>query len=313
MRQLSLLLLLCGSLYADIKFVVGGDAYHHSLRRFQTAMLAIENVRPHFVALGGDIAYTDKRTNPYHWFHKEARWETFFRYYPSHLPLYIAVGNHDIKGVNRKQLIFKYFPELKSTYYTVQVDPDLTLIFLDTGHGAPIEGEQAAWLKRTLKTIKTKYKIAIYHIAGYPSYYRSNGRGAPLVRRYFCRLFSEYGVQVAFENDNHCYKVAGPINNVLYLGDGCLSVKPRRPKNRPFVHKALPINHFYVVELRDHTLYIESLTLNGKTIDQFVLDGKTVLENGLERPALTDPSSAPARESVNANGSNQAMELTPSL
>lgn len=301
MRQLSLLLFLCSSLSAHIKFVVGGDAYHHSLQRFQTAMQAIEKQAPQFVVLGGDIAYTDQRKNPYHWFRKEKRWDTFFRYYPKHLPLYIAVGNHDIKGLNQNQLIFQYFPSLKKTYYTVQVCPELTLIFLDTGHGASIQGEQSSWLEETLKQIKTKYKIAIYHIAAYPSHYRPGRRKAPLVRSHFCPLFSEYGVQLAFENDNHCYKVAGPINNVLYLGDGCLSVKPRKPKNRPFVHKALAVNHFFVVELKESKLFIESLTLEGETIDQFVLDSKTVLENGLERPALSDPSSAPGMESSSAS------------
>ncbi len=115
-------------------------------------------------------------------------------------------------------------------------------------------------------------------------------------------------MQVAFENDNHCYKVAGPINGVLYLGDGCLSVKPRRPRKRPFVRKALPINHFYTVELEKNTLVIESLTLDGDIVDSFHLDGKTVLENGLALPALSDPSNAPVRESSNEGESNQALE-----
>lgn len=297
MRQLSLLLLICAKLSANVKFVVGGDAYHHSLERFQKAMKAIEKVHPQFVALGGDIAYTDRRKNPYQWFQKEKRWETFFKYYPNHIPLYIAVGNHDIHGLKRNQLIFKYFPKLDRTYYTLCVSNLLTLIFLDTGHGAKMAGEQAAWLEKTLSTINTKYKIAIYHRAGYPSYYSYNQRGAPEIRRLFCTLFEKYGVQVAFENDNHCYKVAGPINGVLYLGDGCLSVKPRQPKERPFVRKALPLNHFFTVDIQEETLLIKALTLDGELIDVFLVDGKTVRENGLELPALSDPSNEQVMES----------------
>ncbi len=144
MRQLSLCLCLCASLFAHVKFVVGGDAYHHSLPRFQKALRAIEKTTPQFIVLGGDIAYTDLRKNPYHWFNKKKRWNTFFKCYPNHIPLYVAVGNHDIRGLNRNQLIFTYFPKLRSTYYTIPVSDALTLIILDTGHGAAIEGEQTA-------------------------------------------------------------------------------------------------------------------------------------------------------------------------
>ena len=173
------------------------------------------------------------------------------------IPFLIVAGNHDIDP-DEYELFFDLFafPE-KQLYRTVDFGNYLSLILLDTGHFDPIEGEQTDWLDQALTQRRTvPYRIPVYHVAAYPSYYSYSGSAPKKIRANWCPLFDKHLVQIAFENHNHAFKRTYPIRDgkidasgVVYLGDGCWGASPRRTHDQWYLAKRARLNNVYILEL----------------------------------------------------------------
>lgn len=279
--------------HTPIRFIVGGDAYHSLGLLKKTARTAAQ-LAPQFVIIGGDVAYALRKVSFFKtmgW--EERRWHAFFEEWSKimitptgeRIPLLLVAGNHDVKGppsddLSPSTLFYDYYP-LKNpmrTYRVLDLNPTLSLYFLDTGHGEPIEGKQTEWLKSSLaKRTSVPFKVAVYHKAAYPSYYSYDSDLSKKIRKHWTPLFDDYNLKIAFENDNHTYKRTHPIKNgeidpfgTLYLGDGAWGVDPRhakKPEDLWYLAQSGSVNHFYLVESRPEGLKITSFDSKGRKME----------------------------------------------
>ena len=116
-------------------------------------------------------------------------------------------------------------------------------MLLDTGHTTPIEGEQAAWLEKTLKARAEHPNVFVDQPrSAYPSFRNPDGGKEKEGtgegnRKHWVPLFQKYRVPVVLEHHDHTFKRTKPLidglandNGVLYLGDGSWG-KLRTPKD----------------------------------------------------------------------------------
>lgn len=247
-----------------ISFVAGGDAgpYEATARVCRAAA----KHRPLFALLGGDLAYANGR--------EPERWIRFLNIWHREMvtpngrmiPIVVSIGNHEVdKRQDKSRSAAPYFFSLfhlfrEQSYSALDFGSELSLILLDSGHVSPVIGEQREWLERTLRERLTRpHVFAIYHVPAYPSHRNSDGPTATLIQENWVPLFDRYGVDVAYENNDHTYKrtlrltAGSPASaGVLYLGDGCWGVRPRsavRDDTDPKLARTFGDNHFILTEL----------------------------------------------------------------
>jgi hypothetical protein len=281
----------------DVKFVVGGDAYR-TVSTFRRTNKQVARFDPDFVVLGGDIAYTEGSKVPFkgrEWEMK--RWTTFFCEWNLTLvgknkrliPIIAVVGNHDVPkkmiNPNQRSVLFYQlmsFPDNRS-YQVMDIGSYLSLFLLDTDHTFPISGDQTAWLKNVLNQRESiPYKFAAYHSSAYPSVYSFDSKVAQKIRECWSPLFENFGIAVAFEHHNHAYKRTFAIKNeqkdpsgVVYIGDGCWGVSPRRPSSKAwYLETKHRKNCFNVVTLGKDSCDIEVYSDSGDLLDRLTVDPK---------------------------------------
>ncbi len=270
------------------RFVTGGDMYHK--RELLDAMNARAGAEdPVFALLGGDLAYANNRDDK-RWLDWVASWnEKAVTPDGRSVPMVMVIGNHEVDGAGYRpkdappvtmadQYYSLFEPAGKRSNQTMDFGDYLSLVLLDSGHTATI-ASQTAWLKEALEKRKTIKRLMVcYHRPAYGSGIKTD---AVDIQKEWCPLFEHYTVDVVFENDHHGYKRTYPIRNgrrddeagVPYLGDGAwgVDVRPAPPqeiKNRPWLAKALPINHLFRVTLTEKGFTYEAMTADGKVFDR---------------------------------------------
>lgn len=265
------------TLSRPIKVALGGDAYEQ-LAPYQKMNSRVALYNPDFAILGGDTSYANTGT-------PMPRWVTFFNEWQKTMnteegrmiPLIATIGNHDI---SKKGSFFQdFFPYLdKGSYGKLPVAGIASFFLLDTGHINPIEGKQTEWLKKELPKA-APYRFAIYHVAGYPSVYSPNRAVPKTIRSEWSPLFEDNRVIAAFEHHNHAFKKTYPIKNgkmdpdgVVYLGDGCWSVPPRKAvQDAWYLEKKGSINHFFLLTLLPGAgVEIKAIDIEGNEIDSWM-------------------------------------------
>lgn len=186
-----------------------------------------------FVLFGGDLAYSNG--DPRLVAREEAWFETVTRTLVTRsgrlIPVIAAIGNHEVfssrdttestartmreTGVRLGDA--PYYTALHAharerQYAVIDVGDYLSLVLLNTGHTATVQGAQAEWLEETLgERAMVPYVMPVYHVPGYPSVRAFAGSTSILVREHWAPLFERFGVPVAFENHDHAYKHTVPI------------------------------------------------------------------------------------------------------
>ena len=198
------------------------------------------------------------------------------------IPILPVLGNHDVKAITLTPmqhhfLFYDMFamPEKGIPYRVFDVGSYLSLFLLDSGHSYNVGGSQTKWLKDTLSQRENvPYKMAAYHIAGFPSVYPYRGANAKQIRKNWSPLFERYHMNVAFEHHNHAYKRTFPIkgdkidpDGVIYMGDGSWGVTPRKPKNLWYLANAAQANAVCLITLSQELSLIEALNIQGEVID----------------------------------------------
>lgn len=161
-----------GSAY---KFVAFGDTRFHDPADTEPAnpairhalVEAIDKEKPAFVSIGGDIVYNGENAKDWEvWDVETAVWRQ------DKIPVYPALGNHDLKGKEATALAnyFARFPELKqSRFYSVQLGTSVMLV-LDSALDET-GGPQEVWLKEQLGKVTddTNFVFMIFHHPPYTS------------------------------------------------------------------------------------------------------------------------------------------------
>jgi phosphodiesterase/alkaline phosphatase D-like protein len=197
-----------------VRMAIGGDAFMgNGMSSFHRMNKVVAASNPDFIVIGGDLAYT---TGGKH-VHKGpgwalARWQTFLKELQDTLkspdgrlvPFLPIVGNHDVTKPKHRtgapEMFYEIFtfPEPGKAYRALDFGDYLSLIMLDTDHTWPIEGEQTAWLEKTLEQSHGAYVFPAYHVAAYPSFYPYAEKVPEKVRKYWVPLFEKYNIPLGF-------------------------------------------------------------------------------------------------------------------
>jgi len=271
-----------------LNVVVGGDAYS-SLWLFRKMNRQIAKKDPDFVVVAGDVAYT-YRSGVVAFLGKIGRvkrWQTFLREWKREMvgkegrliPMMVVIGNHDLKGPRGGTFFDLFpFPEPEKAYRMFDIGTKVSLALLDTGHRDKIEGEQAKWLEEALKAREAvPWKMAIYHVAAYPSVYPYEGKTPLRIRMHWVPLFDDYGLLAAFEHHNHAFKRTKFLkegkedpSGVLYLGDGAWGVSPRAVEKQWYLEKAAKVNGCWQMLLSEEECLFEAFGNEGELLDRVV-------------------------------------------
>lgn len=275
-----------------VRFLDGGDTMA-TRERFESMNRVAAQQDPDFVHFGGDLAYEDgrKASRVVDWL--QAWTATGVAKGRRLIPLVVGIGNHDVRtGYDGKA------PQDAPYYYGVHAVPAdrayraldfgtyLSLVMLDSGHTAPIDGAQTLWLQGALaERMDRTFLFASYHYPAYGTTKAPKG-GTPLdtpiaqqLRKHWVPLFEQYGLSAAFEHDNHNFKRTHRIRDgkrddtsgILYLGDGAWGVIVREvPKEGQawWLAKAEPRNHFWCIDLKqDGTALLRAIDGTGEVFD----------------------------------------------
>ena len=281
------------TLSSPVRFVSAGDMYHTREMMDEMNKLGAK-YDPAFIIMGGDLAYTNDRTNQ---LEKVSRWYDLFDSW-KHLavapdgrliPLLVVIGNHEVKGFwhqTEAQAVGFYslfsMPG-KQGYNVLDFGDYMSLLLLDSGHTRPVAGAQADWLSVTLsKRKKVPHVFPVYHVPAYPSARPfeggENGDISEAIRKHWSPLFDRHGLKIAFENHEHTFKRTHPIrgnkvdpNGVVYLGDGAWGVRVRNPHpvdSTWYLAKAAAVRHFYLVTLFPDARHILAINNEGAVFDE---------------------------------------------
>lgn len=288
------------NLVEPLRIAVGGDVRHSQelMERTNRAAMAHD---PDFIVWGGDLAYanSDPR-NVYRWYEFfDAIMNTLIAEDGRVVPIVVALGNHEVFwrpryqgenahlpdewGYENHDAAFFYelfaFPK-RPGYAALDFGGYLSLIILNSDHGAPIEGPQTEWLAETLEARRdVTHVLPVYHVPAYPSVRDYNGWANPEIREHWVPLFERYGVRVAFEHHDHAYKRTPPIRaeridprGIVFLGDGAWGVGEREvhdPATTWHLARALPVRHFILVTLQGRHQHFLMIDEYGAVIDEY--------------------------------------------
>jgi hypothetical protein len=272
----------------EFSFISGGDCGTNAHTLANNRIAAAQD--PMFALVGGDLGY-DNGING-------TTALQFYRNYSSTMidsqgrliPLVTCVGNHEVKGAYGKTLKdATFFTPLfdglyrEHSYATLDFGDYLSLVLLDSGHCAPIAGEQTKWLHDALAARQGKpHLIAVNHVPAYPSYRPPEGTTAKTgtgldQRKHWCPLFERHQVDVVLEHHDHTFKRTKPLKGnrvdentgIVYLGDGSwgqLRV-PKEPEKREYLDTVGTNYHITLHRLEGEQRFHLALGESGKVLD----------------------------------------------
>lgn len=214
----------------DVIFAMGADGQdvRTQLPVIRAVLAKIATEDPDFFVYSGDMVNAEL---------SDLEWDLFFDVWHEtmitsegrRIPLIPAMGNHEVVGgyggYSEELAPFFYkrmaMPEPKA-YYALRYGPDLTILSLNSDHGAPVDGEQLAWLERTLEDNKdSRWIIAQYHDG---SWWRSTEPMKAKIRTYWVPLFERYGIDLVHTGHNHSYRRIGPLLGLTVYAEEILGL-----------------------------------------------------------------------------------------
>ncbi len=268
------------------QFVSGGDCGVDQYAVANNILAAKQD--PMFALIGGDIAYDDGLLPDVSL--------QFVRNYSRHMvdsqgrliPMVVCIGNHDLQGeygMQRQDAPFFFslhdglFAE--RSYATLDFGDYLSLVLLDTGHVAPIGGEQADWLDKSLaERTDRPHLYVVNHVPAYPSRPNSGDKNEPdsgeMNRQHWVPLFEKHNVDLVLEHHDHAFSRTHPLKNnsvdkngLVYLGDGSWGKmrSTKAPDNRPYLAFTDESCHLSVHRLEGQQCFHLTLSDAGRIVD----------------------------------------------
>ena len=245
-------------------FAVIGD--NRSGDRIYTKLVAaVMQRQPAFVVNTGDLI-----PNP----GVVSEWATFWKLsQPITVPYYLVVGNHDVDNAKSEQ-VWKDEVQLPGNelYYSFTHGRDLFVV-LDSslaGHSHLVDGEQFAWLAKTLDPARYEHQFVFVHEPLFlwkgASHYGDSLDKYPEARDKLHQLFVAKRVTAVFAGHEHTFQrmtkdgvpyiITGGAGAPLYSG----------------------YNHFIVVDVNGPRIALAVIDRDGTMRDEFLLNpegGKT--------------------------------------
>lgn len=155
--------------FGDTRFHDPSDTKAASAEYRQAIVAAIDQVKPAFVSIGGDIVYNgDDSKDWQEWDLETSSWRAH------NIKVYPALGNHDLHGDQKSALsnYFARFPELQGNrFYSVRMGNSLMLV-LDSAL-EELSGPQGDWLHAQLDHIPANVDF-VFFVFHHPPYTSSN-------------------------------------------------------------------------------------------------------------------------------------------
>lgn len=269
-----------------LRFVNGGDMGTGHV--VETLLAQAAKCRPQFALLGGDHAYENGS------FARIGQVDAWLDHWQKHMvtpndlrvPMVLAVGNHEVAGgyggtPEKAPFHYGFFAQNGNVgYFTRTFGSLVALHILDTGHSAPYDGAQKAWLEAELETYrKWPCRFAAYHVPLFPARRPLNAPESRAGRLHWLPLFDRYALTTAFEHHDHAFKRTRRLldgqpvaqGGTLYLGDGCFGQRsqPLDEIARPYLAKRASIEHFWLVEVSREGAVYRALDQLGRTFDVY--------------------------------------------
>jgi 3',5'-cyclic AMP phosphodiesterase CpdA len=183
---------------------------------------------------------------------------------------YASLGNHDDPKL---EPLYKPFNMNGERYYTFKKG-DIQFFALDSNY---MDAQQLTWLEQNLRSSKAQWKICFFH---HPLYNEGKMHGPDLdLRNQLSPLLKSYGVNVVFSGHEHAYERLKPVDNIYYFVQGDSGKLSRHDFHRSSQMAASfdGARTFMVVEVVGDTLYFQTISQDGQTVDS----------GGLSRAAAT--------------------------
>ncbi len=210
------LLLLSSPCFADFRFVVMGDSRGSDdgidTKVFRELLKQAGSESPEFILFAGDMTTGSKHRDIYR--RRLLEWRAIVG--ESGIPVYIAIGNHEVKSELSEDILRSIFDmprngpvQFKGLAYSFDYH-NAHFIALDTDgykNFHRIDTEQLDWLKEDLENNKNKPIFVFGHEPAYPVYSHIKGS----LDRYSSKrdelwdIFRKYGVTVYFCAHEHLY------------------------------------------------------------------------------------------------------------
>lgn len=242
-------------------FGVGGDhqrSFAESVRRFEA-----RNRADLLLALG-DNDYTE---NPAAF---RANWESSYGWWTRRRKVRVAgvLGNHDVR-VENGTYEFRSL-SMPGRYYRKRIGA-VELFLLDSNR---IDAGQTAWLARSLRASRARWKLAAFH---HPAFSCGNYRSHPEVVARWVPLFERYRVRLVLSGHDHNHQRFAPRRGVRYVVHG--GANPRLypiqqcPAGYPRRMRGAAEHGFVYLSIRGGRLDGWAVGQDGRRRDHFVVRG----------------------------------------
>jgi Calcineurin-like phosphoesterase len=265
----------------SVRFAVIGDMGTGKKGQYETAQEMVQMRRSfpfHFVITLGDNIYGGNSPRDFE--------KTFALPYKMLLDagvkFYASLGNHD----GPAERAYKFFNMNGANYYAFSKG-NVRFLALDSNYMDP---KQLDWIRSQLQDVpKSDWKICYFHHPLFSSA-RKHGPATDL-RLLLQPLFIQYSVNVVFSGHEHVYERVRPQNGIYYFIEGAsgqLRYGNLRPDSNIMAKGFDTDNSFMLVEVAGDTMYFETVSRTGETVDSGTIPraGKLTswLDNGVRAP-----------------------------
>lgn len=187
---------------------------------------------------------------------------------------YASLGNHD----RASERSYKLFNMNGDNYYAF-TKGNVRFFALDSNYMDP---KQLSWLRTQLADVPSSdWKICYFHHPLYSSA-RKHGPATDL-RLLLQPLFIDYGVNVVFSGHEHVYERIKPQNGIYYFIEGAsgqLRYGNLKKDSSIMANGFDTDNSFMLVEVAGDTMYFQTISRTGATVDSGTIQRSANSEHG---------------------------------
>ena len=269
-----------------IVFVAGGDSRTNPDKRDAVSELMAQ-YSPEFVLYTGDAVDSG---------HEQSLWDDWFNSMQQYwvtpegyrIPILPCLGNHEENAVNYYK---QYALPGNEQWYSIDYTPYLHIVCLNSE--TSLSGDQLEWLEADLKAHQDVPWIVVFFHR--PPYSASRHGSSLTIRRTWCPVFDQYGVDFVFNGHDHCYERTKPIkgeqvadsylNGTCYVVTGGWGAPLYGVGEEWWTAYSESCHHFCLVEI---TVNGTSTTLTLKAIrrDGTLMDSLSVTKENVAPPPL---------------------------
>lgn len=246
---------------SPFKFAVFGDSGSGKPPQYMVAQ-QVERQGVDFVLHTGDVVYPKGEDKNY-----PARVYLPYKSLIARVPLFPAIGNHDIKTADGQPWLNNFVLPGEERFYSFSYG-NAFFVALDSSY---INLNSARWLEAQLTRTDKLWKFIFFHIPPFSNH--KDRYGSVEAIRFWLPLFEKYKVAVVFSGHDHMYTRFGPTNGVHYIveGLGGSSLHEINPKAKGVLFTNNTEYGFGLMKVAGDKLTFQHITANGKVLDAFTL------------------------------------------